>query len=429
MSALGSFAVHISITRKRVLTVVQHTTDMGRHTLVGITALLAVTTALAQNIEDDTVYDLRTINDRKLVAEANTVLPLRTCNDLTCLGNTSSLADAGPCYQNDFFAVGTGIYPDAIALDGETDLSLTLLNGASEAINGYFRFDSEGNIDGLRNTDPSSPFFPGVPQSVDHELYVGAPPSLDLREANPGCALMFTTNTETFAGTNMSVLTTEDTLQRLENTSWCPGTEVFGFWHESTQLVVDWVREFRYQGANASLSRCDALAKYVEVQLHEEFSFWGKGSSNGIVVTGGAISGPDAAREPDGLDFSQRFEYGSEDCRPMLPESYNFYNVSRVSLVLQGDGKDGSYHIRGRAGYTPIVTAVFGGEEDDSSDPDVQVLCLETRDPKGAELPAQRFTYEAARNAGEIGRGSLSWYTFAVAVAGSVVWNFIGPIR
>lgn len=91
-----------------------------------------------------------------------------------------------------------------------------------------------------------------------------------------------------------------------------------------------------------------------------------------------------------------RLAIGSEDCRPMLPENYNFYNVSGATLPLYPDYQREEYEsldtFGGRNRTTIVFTAVYN--DGDDSDPDVQYLCLEMRDPAGELLPPQTLLRE-----------------------------------
>lgn len=145
-------------------------------------------------------------------------------------------------------------------------------------------------------------------------------------------------------------------------------------------------------------------------QLH-----WGSGQPTPLRVIGGAISGPDVPRDPRGPVNSRNPEspeIGSEDCQPVLPESYNLYNVSfaDMPLYLGGDYVPGLYE--GRNGTTLVYTAIYGEGED--SDPDVQYLCMQMRNPLGEELPGQQFL-QPQDSSGRSLRGSVALYAVAAA--------------
>lgn len=383
----------------------------------------------------------------QVLRDSNKIVAFRTCADITCT-DQSDFFSAGVCYETDRYSLGVGIFPNAVNVS-DTDLSLTLINGASEAArwesdwqNGGYR--EEWNYAGLN------------PENVRHELFVGAPANFNLREADPGCALMLLDGGQPFAfraytqsypeappspnvlfepQQNSNINRTEFTDEAdaiVSNTSWCPSGPY--------SWIANYTREFRY-GANSSFSRCGALAAYVNERIREEELVFGHRSrpfnqQTPIQVIGGAISGPDAPGEPRGLESQyngETLQIGSEDCRPVLPESYSFYNVSFANMPLylyQDDrstpdvdesGPISIPSLGGRNGTTVVYTAVYGNEED--SDPDVRYLCMEMRDSLGRELPGQTFfSYEGSSD--RTLRRPIALFAVAAAIITALALQF-----
>ncbi|GAB7360672.1 hypothetical protein MBLNU230_g0551t1 [Neophaeotheca triangularis] len=312
----------------------------------------------------------------QIIDDGNIVVPLRTCADMACSDRTS-WDTAGACMQSEYYGVGVGIYPEAVNISSNTSLSLTLINGVTEAV-----IWQEDDLEERDDADGGLTVF--NPTALKHELYVGAPAGLDLREADPGCALMILAYGQPLPLSRLSVG---------YNPAQNPNLNITEF-QDEFQTVTRW--------------------------------------NTPIQVIGGAISGPDASREPRGpvesygggrqtsLDDSQTGpEIGSEECRPVLPESYSLYNVSlaNVDMYISEAGNAleniGEFApLGGRNGSTLVYTAVY--HDGDDEDPDVQFLCMETKDPSGGELPFQEFFYD--RSSGHRFGGSAP--LFAVVTAG-----------
>lgn len=364
------------------------------------------------------------------IEDFNKVVPFRTCANLTC-ADQADFETAGVCYGTDRYAVGVGIYPNAVNTS-DANLTLTLVNGASEAAL-WARIFRE---DGFEEDRDYTRF---NPDNIRHELFVGAPANFDLQEADPGCALMVLSRGQPlpiresgpgFTPVQNSELSYEEFQNEasaiINNTSWCPASFL-------SSRVVNITREFRYV-SNSSLPRCQALAGYVNERVREEQIMFNYRQAFGpsyyrrvpIQVIGGAISGPDVSREPRGPENAwnpQNPRIGSEDCQPTLPESYSLYNVSFADMPLFFS-HDGSSLAEveefgpwgGRNGTTMVYTAVYGDGE--NSDPDVRYLCMEMRDPSGAELPGQGFLLHEGISGRNL-RESVA--LFAVAAAGLTV--------
>lgn len=251
--------------------------------------LLASSTVLAQDDGDDDEFLPFLSASLGWEDELNRIVPIRTCNDVTCT-DQSSLSAGGPCYESDDYTVGVGIYPDAINITSDTNLTLTLINGASEAAT-WERADLEKGSDRFAITN----------DIVDHELYVGAPAGFDLHEANPGCALMLFSRGQTIdLGTRPSWLS-EDAADN-EFASWesldgarALANNTSGCGRFQTRVTMArWTREFRYgEGGNSSLPRCQSLAAYVEGRIRENLRWFHRGLNGFTVdVVGGAFSDP-----------------------------------------------------------------------------------------------------------------------------------------
>ncbi|TKA27732.1 hypothetical protein B0A50_04833 [Salinomyces thailandicus] len=386
---------------------------MNSRGLVSVFATLATITAVqaqglsASPISQQPAPSQASVREQ-VVQDGNRVVPFRTCADVTCT-DQSDFDTAGVCYETERYAVGVGIYPNAVDLTSDTNLTLALINGASDAASWQSVWEDEGFEDDRDYTGFNPP-------AIRHQLFVGAPADFDLREANPGCALMLLGRGQPFpvddaiayplnSGTSYTEFL-DEAYQIVTNTSWCPSRLYLQF-----SSIANYTREFRYT-ANSSLPRCDALAAYVEERIRESggryiepyfTGFGSRGRPVSIEVIGGAISGPDASRESRGparprdrrysIDSSGQ-QIGSEDCLPVLPESYGFYNVSTALMPLYPElppksNSDMFGSLGGRNGSTVVFTAVYSDGAD--SDPDVQYLCMSMLDPMGAGLPWQSF--------------------------------------
>lgn len=126
----------------------------------------------------------------QIIEDFNNLAPFRTCADIACTERTD-FDIAGVCYETNRYSVGVGIYLNAVHTS-DTNLTLTLVNGAVEAANWESSREDE-------NADEDSDSTRNNPENVRHELYVGAPANFDLQEADPGCALMLLAHEQPFS--------------------------------------------------------------------------------------------------------------------------------------------------------------------------------------------------------------------------------------
>ena len=169
---------------------------------------------------------------------------IQTCSDLdTCdLTDTQSICQVNGRAQN-----GVGIVPSIIDLGGNgsaandnRNLSLTLIDN------------------GLQPQ-----YIPGLEYSRK-TLYVGAPPSVNLTEGPPTCALMLQLYDQTFP-TIETLMGYADGVEKTE--THCPfelSTSCLAFG------IEDSLRTFNHSGQGTErLPRCEALAQHLENDLGE----------------------------------------------------------------------------------------------------------------------------------------------------------------
>ncbi|KAI7265762.1 hypothetical protein KC343_g14334 [Hortaea werneckii] len=271
------------------------------------------------------------------------------------------LAVANICQVNSRAKSGVGIVPSIIdlggngsAADNDRNLSLTLIDN------------------GLQPQ-----YIPGLEYSRK-TLYVGAPPSVNLTEGPPSCALM---------------------LQFYDQTCLAYGIE-------------DSLRTFNYSGQDTErLPRCEALAQHLENDLGEDPARLFCRYTRGLVtVYGGAISGPDVQTEAASIFNTTNDDDG---CRPVQPQSHTLYNVTSAMQLLYTDLSAGDLlRTGGRTGYTPVVTITYGNGD---ADPEVQALCMSVRSPEGNMLPVQSLN-ETSSGAAGLQRREAVWYAAAAAL-------------
>ncbi|TDZ38211.1 hypothetical protein C8035_v006801 [Colletotrichum spinosum] len=198
----------------------------------------------------------------------------------------------------------------------------------------------DGSPDGILATQEGYQF-------STQTLYVGVPPNFSSSTQQAGCALM------------ISVLSD-------------------GWQNDIAGLV----RQFRYAAngrsngtGSVSPLRCQALAQFLNTNIHRELSFCARYA--GLVnVTGGPISGEDLSPSPVRLQ--------SEGCQPVVPESYELRRVAEMRQILP-TGENGGQSHGGRSGATPVFAVLYSDENDDS--PEVQFTCMRTFTAEGEEMP------------------------------------------
>ncbi|KAI6890919.1 hypothetical protein KC318_g14208 [Hortaea werneckii] len=333
---------------------------------------------------------------------SNPNVTVRTCSDLDTCNLTGT---QGVCQEDkvdsrtDWGAInGIGIVPNAVDFGGNasaaadnTNLSLTLIDNVVE---GEYVVQDYNN-----------------PKT----LYVGSPPSVNLTEGPPGCALLMQYQGQTFPPLDIPFSAYDWT----ENHTSCPldlSSECF------SDRLESGLRTFNYSGEDTErLPRCKALAQYVETNIQcgdggdriEPFCAY---SSPLISVFGGAFSGPDVSTETASI-----LNTTEEDnaCRPVQPQSHTLHGVLTANQVLFSNHSTTAdlSMLGGRTGYTPIITVLFG---DRDSDPDVQAFCMKLRSPKGNILPSQTRNgtspWESGGGAAGLKRREAVWYAAAAAL-------------
>ncbi|KAI6840672.1 hypothetical protein KC332_g2589 [Hortaea werneckii] len=318
------------------------------------------------------------------IAVSNPNATIQTCSDLdTCdLTDTQSICQVNGRAEN-----GVGIVPSIIDLGG----------------NGSAAIDNRNLSLTLIDNGLQPQYIPGLEYSRK-TLYVGAPPSVNLTEGPPSCALMLQFYDQTFPTIEMRK-GSADGVEKTE--THCPfelSTSCLAFG------IEDSLRTFNYSGQDTErLPRCEALAQHLENDLGEDPARLFCDSASGLVY-GGAISGPDVQTEVASIFNTTNDDDG---CRPVKPQSHTLYNVTSAMQLLYTDPSAGDLlRTGGRRGYTPIITVTYGN---DDADPEVQALCMSVRSPEGNMLPAQSLNETSSGAAGPKRREAV-WYAAAAAL-------------
>jgi hypothetical protein len=307
--------------------------------------------------------------------------PVYSCDRLPC----KSLATDGVCR----FASGVGLVTDAARLpNSNASISLTLVDGLPQGV----------------LQQPPLPF-----DFSTRTLFVGASSGTDLSSQPPACALLMQYDSATFP-----YFTNDAPASR--NTTTCPGGFLFA--NDLSGLATS-IQNFKYSGngastsnsSSASLSRCDALASFVEQKINSNLTF---GTYYGalVSVTGGAIAGPEVL-----INGSQAI-YGSQtdptSCQPSLPQDVRLYNVTSASEILRKYPQSQNSTYGGRTGYSPIVSVVYDSEDDTT--PDVSIHCVHLWSINGSSLPYSTLVPEQGVGALTFGRASIGAVTLGLAM-------------
>ncbi|KAI7232382.1 hypothetical protein KC330_g5934 [Hortaea werneckii] len=327
------------------------------------------------------------------LALTNPTAPINTCSDLdTCeLTDTQSI-----CKTDSYYAKsGVGIVPSIIDLSG---------NGSAANDNGNLSLTLIDN--GLAGR------WVHRNQFSEKALYVGAPPSVNLTEGPPGCALMMQYQGQTFPDTFAEFY--DEVWGASANNTLCP------FALTSACLsyrLEDSLRTFKYSNNSGTeqLPRCEALARHVETTIrvgpNDAYRNFCGFISTLVTVFGGAISGPDVQTEAASIPNATTEDDG---CRPVQPQSHTLHNVATAMQVLYIDPYTGPAAMGGRTGLTPIITVLYNDED---SNPDVQAFCMKLRSPEGNLLPAQSLNgTNAFSDAAGLKRREAVWYAATAAL-------------
>jgi hypothetical protein len=137
-----------------------------------------------------------------------------------------------------------------------------------------------------------------------------------------------------------------------------------GFAHtDDMSHMVTTIQGFKYSGStnSTSLSRCEALAAYVEQDINSNITF-GAYYGSLISVSGGAISGSDVIQDQRRTLYGSNA--GSSSCQPSLPQDNQLYNVTAATEILRKYPQSQNSTYGGRTGYSPIVSIVYNSESD-----------------------------------------------------------------
>ncbi|KAM0276581.1 hypothetical protein ACHAQH_006586 [Verticillium albo-atrum] len=296
----------------------------------------------------------------------NPTINISSCQSLACSPPDGSICSSGDLPGPE---VGVGMAAQAVN-SSSTSLSFTLIDGLDE--NGFTGIGSSEY------------------EYSDQQLFVGMP--ADTRDYPSGCVLMMQYQGQTFP---LEPLSDDDNRSEgSKGTTSCDGVlDVF-----CRASIVDMIRDFDVSGDEP---RCGRLIEHVNSKLRgSSGTCGGEGAwiANFFNVTGGTLP-----RSNSTVASASRL--GSEECRPVTPESYELFLVARMrQLYFAEPPSSASDYLGrlygGRAGWTPVMAVVYGEEEsDDVPDPDVSFLCMETLkrdgekrdsslDSGGSQIPA-----------------------------------------
>lgn len=186
-------------------------------------------------------------NPSDLESYNNPSLNILTCDALPCAQNdNSTICWPGPDEPETREAVGVGLIPNVLNISDSTNLSLTLIDGF-----------------------PIARLPQGDDLSTTRTLYVGAPPDTNLSSQRPGCMLMMQYEATTFPyRPDLYSSGRPD-----PNTTTCPSELLYD--GLASRDITGYVRDFEYGAADEGsvLSRCEALALYVEYRLRNSNDF------------------------------------------------------------------------------------------------------------------------------------------------------------
>lgn len=276
----------------------------------------------------------------------NPIIQLSTCKDVQCNPSNESVCSAEGLPGA---PIGVGIAPKVINLQS-TNATLTLIDGLDER--GF-------TASGL----PAYEF-------TDLQLFVGLDSNLDDNDFPEGCALMMQYQGQTFP--------VPDDRQNDEARS----TSCEGVIDELCQAKIhDIVQSFSNSSSEeegqtnstSSDNRCTQLSQYVNRRLRENVGMCGGHWISSLMnVTGGPLPSSNS-------DTASAQALGEESCRPVLPQEYQMYPVADMRQYYFKDPPQSDFLeplFGGRAGYTPVVTVLQGGNNESMSE--VQFTCMRT---------------------------------------------------
>ena len=305
----------------------------------------------------------------------NPIVPVSSCQSLNCTPPNGSVCST---VDNPGPPKGVGIAANAIDLD-TTSISYSLINGM--AANGFTGIGSSQY------------------EYSDQQLFVGLDPNLDEDSFPTGCVLMMQYLAQTFPLEPYPDITEPE-----KNTTSCNG--VLDPFCQSD--ISGMIRSFNpsQSSSNGSsnvadgLDKCALLTRYVNAQLQQNdgtCSGEGKWIANFMNVTGGSLPTPQSSP-------SEETRLGSDECKPIQPASYQMYKVASMRQLYFADPPDSDADFYGsvfggQAGWTPVITVVYGEDGEEIGEQDIQFSCLQTFQPDGE---AREDIYEsvAARGSG-----------------------------
>lgn len=299
------------------------------------------------------------------------------CDALSC--NNRGLCSTGGTIA------GVGIAPQVLSIPGSSsNLSLSLVDDPRDA--GILAF-------------PGYDFL-----THGQQLLVGAPSDLDVRNQPPACALLFQNQGQTFP------FLTDD---RYPNTTLC-GENFGGLTGSDLNLLASFVRDFDATGGDSTsvnqtsssqIPRCSQLASYITYRLRERSAFLRVYYTSVITITGGTLLGPDANTTQCTPSIL------TDTCRPVLPSSYQLYNVLSAQQVLHPPAATDT-GFGGRNGTTPVLTVVYGS----NGTPEMDLFCMHQYAPGNRALPHQALTFTSASS-----RAVPSWvWSMPLIIAGAL---------
>ncbi|KAI9373761.1 hypothetical protein BJX61DRAFT_501519 [Aspergillus egyptiacus] len=293
-------------------------------------------------------------DDTESPKPSNPIVELSSCQALSCNAPDGSICALG---ETSWPEVGVGMASNAVKASA-ANLSLTLIDGL--AANGFTGYIYEGY------------------EYSDQSLFVGVDPGLSDNNYPSGCALMMQYQGQTFP-TQWFPETENLRDQSFQNTTACNG--VLDASCQSS--IVEIIRSFNSNNTSEDQSgdKCSRLTQHVNNRLRGDEYTCGQSSwvANFMNVTGGSLPSPNTAPAGD-----ERL--GNDQCRPVLPQNNNLYKVADMRLFSFVDppasGKDFYSPIfGGRSGFTPVMTVLYGEQND--SPPDVQFTCMKTFERDG----------------------------------------------
>ncbi|KAH0345289.1 hypothetical protein KCU81_g4399, partial [Aureobasidium melanogenum] len=290
----------------------------------------------------------------------NPSVDILSCSNLSCIDASSGSV----CQANATLQTGVGIASRVLSIPGSNDpLSLTLVDGAPLG-------DLAGSGAWL----------------TTQTLYAGVPANFNSSSQNDACALMLQYQAQTLP---------EDAAQA-QNTTSCNGA-LNSSTRDVLTNIIDSFDYGTYGSGDNVLPRCNALTQHVNAQIRARQNV-GPWLSAFLTASGGALTGTNAnetVARPQ-----------SQGCQPVSPEQYSLHPVVSMNQflfksgpLLSGSNNDTEVGA-GRTGVTPVITVVYGDEQD--SEPNVQYVCMKTFAADGGKLPQNSLSEDETSGASSV---------------------------